>query len=58
MILTSEVGMAVITGKELRFKNVKPCLRTSIVLYLLTTLPDKEFEEMCKPTTTQKEILA
>lgn len=35
--------------------NILP--KSSHVLYLLTTLPDKDFEELCKPTTTQAVIL-
>lgn len=46
-------------GQDDRLKvyNINSLPKSTKVLYELTTLPDKDFEELCKPTTTQAVIL-
>lgn len=53
------ISKAVAVGEDQRiFKSNRLELpKSAKVLYLLTTLPDKDFEELCKPTTTQAVIL-
>jgi hypothetical protein len=50
-------AIAIAGSDRIYFKSKTELPRNKQVLYLLTTLPDKEFEEYCKPTTTQAIIL-
>jgi len=52
------ISQAIAVGQDKRLTSNTSIPKSTYATYLLTTLPDKEFEEMCKPTTTQATILA
>lgn len=51
-----QINKALTVGKSTKFRGTKLLPKSQEVLYLLTTLPDDAFEELCKPTTTQARI--
>jgi hypothetical protein len=51
---------AIAIGSDERFvqRSYKIIPKSKVALYLLTTLPDDAFEELCQPTTGHRDILA
>ena len=57
--IQQRVMEAIAVGSDTRIKRITfdAAPKSTYSLYLLTTLPDDAFEELCKPTTTQAKIL-
>lgn len=51
----SRINEAIAIGRDKRFDRltVKSIPKNKEVIYLLTTLPDEDFKELCMPTTTR-----
>jgi hypothetical protein len=57
-VFQEDITRAIAVGKDSRFITNGYIPKSQRSLYLLTTLDDKGFAELCKPTTTQADILA
>lgn len=57
----SSISRAVLIGKDPRVirstNNIEQLPKSQHTLYLLTTLDDKGFEELCKPSVTEANVL-